>query len=235
MTIAFASAGTVSFGSAGLSPAVPATCPNGALIVAFAADGANGASGVINTPSGYFQQDSRSAGSMGWYSKMSGGSESSPAFTFGTASQNGAFLAAFTGTATIASGSDLDGPAQNQTTGTGSSTNGIVYPALTVNNNNCLILLFGYAAGNLVPGTPSTGGSWNTIAAINTPGTTAMSAYYQIQTTKTNIAAGKISCTGSNTGALTGGFIVAIPMAVVGGTTVPPPRRKRRFYLTTYY
>jgi hypothetical protein len=238
MAITYVASGAVNWVAAGgdNTPAVPTGVAAGDFL---ASTFMKYSIGTVTVPSGYTILDSRDSNRRGYANKMAVGGDTSPTWTFSdhTANQDdAACMFAFRGTKTINTNADLDSFA-NLSSVNLSIANGFAFPALTVNTDNCAIILIGIATYPFTVAAPD--GTWATMFTDKNPvgggpwNGSCMAGFYKIQTTKANITASTmVISAGAGTGQTGYAFIAAIPVVPV---VYPiPPGAKQTFVNQIY-
>ena len=193
MTITVVNVGTAAHANdASVVPGLPAGHTANDILIAFdalRADGTIAATGYTEIAT-----DGSTSHRLTALKKTDGGSETDPTLAItGTGNSHSAVVAAIRGSSGV-----VDGTPQTDVSGNVDLT--ISYPALTVNENGCIVWLFishndDLASGSLTFDTPSGFtklGEWDTTLGSDH----SLAVYYQIQTAAANIGAGTVTKSG---------------------------------------
>ncbi len=190
--ISFVGAGTAASASSGsITPSIPSLTEAGDLMLLFAST-RNSGTGTVDTPTGYTVL--ASSGNVSILGKIATTLEHNPTVTFTGGAANETTIAqmcAFRGTAR-----DIDSVLLNSATLLNSSAANIGYPALTVAEDNCAVIVAGWKQDD-----------WTSVAALAgmteieeqtiTAGSDAGQVWdYVIQSTHANISASSFTVTG---------------------------------------
>lgn len=205
-TPAFIAAGTVATGNnASVVPGLPAgmTADTGQLMVMFAAI-RNSGTGTVNTPAGWTvlaQVSPQRNVTVFRRFFVTGDTAPTVSFTSGVAGADTmARIFAFSGLSHQYGGSPSSLKSAKRTPLPVLQLNGsaqdIAYPAYYVHRNNSVVLVFGWKQDDWTGVAPPAGFTEMGDNATTTGDDSGIAAYYQIQTTATNIAAGSLVVTG---------------------------------------
>lgn len=218
-TPAFIAAGTVATANnASVVPGLPAgmTADTGQLMLMFAAI-RNSGTGTVNTPSGWTVlaqvSPQRNVTVFGRY-YVTGDAAPTVSFTSGVAGADTmARIFGFSGVSHRYGGAGSATKAAKRAPGAAlqlnSSAQDIAYPAYYVHRNNSVVLIFAWKQDDWTGVAPPAGFTEMGDNATTTGDDSGIAAYYQIQTTATNITAGSLVVTGG-AAAISRSIVVAL-------------------------
>lgn len=203
-------------GAGGITPALPASLASGDIMFAHLAGRAN-VGATWDALAGWSELGSSADNTLKLMARVAGGSESAPTFTTSTAHPCAARIARFTGgPASLAS----IVAASAQYTSGGTAYEDMATPALTVPQDNTLILYVGAAWNDVwVAGTQPNGATEISNDNFNTTADLWLAWAYAIQTAKADIASSKWDTT--DTTPIRSNSMVLSLIPAVAGSSVP--------------